>query len=71
MTISQPFQAAQLPSPDRVPRKEAYEMADWGHLVIDTFRVPAGKTSIRLKALKIAGSSAAEIDGLRLSFVGN
>ncbi|WP_245897232.1 sulfatase-like hydrolase/transferase [Hymenobacter nivis] len=71
VTISQPFQAAQLPSPDRVPRKEAYEMADWGHLVIDTFRVPAGKTSIRLKALKIAGSSAAEIDGLRLSFVGN
>lgn len=70
-TISQPFQAAQLPSPDRVPRKEAYEMADWGQLVIGTFRVPAGKTSVRLKALKIAGSSAAEIDGLRLRFVEN
>ena len=68
--ISQPFQSAQLPSSDRVPRKEAYEMADWGHLVIGTFRVPAGKPSIRLKALKIAGSSAAEIDGLRLSFDG-
>lgn len=70
-TISRPFQAAQLPSPDRVPRKEAYELAAWGQLVIGTFRVPAGKTSIRLKALKIPGSTAAEIDGLRLSLAKN
>ncbi|MDJ0367025.1 arylsulfatase [Hymenobacter sp. H14-R3] len=68
VTISRPFQAAQLPSPDRVPRKEAYEMAAWGQLVVGTFRVPAGKTSICLKALKITGATAAEINGLQLSF---
>ena len=71
VTVSQPFQAAQLPSPDRVPRKEAYEMAAWGQLAVGTFRVPAGKTTIRLKALKITGATAAEIKGLRLRFVGS
>lgn len=68
-TIRQAFSSVQLPSPDRVLRKEAYEMAAWGQLPLGTFRVPAGPTLIRLRAARVVGTNVAQVNGLRIEFV--
>lgn len=67
--INQPFYSTQIPSPDKVQRKEAYEMKAWKRLRIGTFSIPAGKHFVTLKALKIAHENVAEINGLRLTFL--
>ncbi|MCJ8164239.1 arylsulfatase [Pontibacter sp. E15-1] len=71
VSIREPFSSEQLPSPDRVPRKEAYEMQEWKALRIGTFQIPAGKHVVKLKALRVKNENVAEVKGLRLKFVEN
>jgi arylsulfatase A len=40
----------QVPSPDRVPRTEVYEM-EWATLLAGRLRLPAGKTRLTVRAL--------------------
>jgi len=68
VTITQASFSRQVPSPDRVPRKEAYEMDGWKSLRIGTFAISEGKHSVRMRALKIEHRNVAEIRGLRLRF---
>ncbi len=56
----------QIPSPDRVPRKEAYEMRGWEHLKIGTYHIGGGKQTIKLRASKIQNENVAEISSIRL-----
>jgi arylsulfatase A-like enzyme len=60
------FYSTQIPSPDRVPRKEAYEMSEWKKLPIDTFTIPKGKHVISIKAIHVAKANVAEIKCLRV-----
>ena len=68
-TIRKAFYSKQIPSPDRVPRKEAYEMEAWAHLKIGTFFIHEGKNIIKLKATHVANENVAEVNQLRLSVV--
>ncbi len=67
VVIQQAFYSKQIPSPDRVPRKEAYEMSGWKRLKIGTFTIAEGKQIIKLKASKIKNNNVAEINLLRLT----
>ena len=58
------FYSKQVPSPDRVPRKEAYEMSKWKYLEIGTFSIPKGKHFIKIKALDLAHENIAEIKSI-------
>ena len=60
------FYSKQVPSPDRIPRKEAYEMSEWKKLQLGTFTIAEGKQTIKLKALTVAKGNVAEIKCLRL-----
>jgi arylsulfatase A-like enzyme len=60
------FYSSQLLSPDRVPRKEAYEMSTWGSLRLGTFIVSEGKHIVRLKASTLANQNVAEVMALRV-----
>jgi arylsulfatase A-like enzyme len=48
-TISKIFTSKQIPSPDRIPRKEVYEMENWGNQKIGVFQLKKGKNRIALK----------------------
>ncbi len=61
------FYSKQIPSPDRVPRKEAYEMRAWKPLRIGTFFIREGKNIVKLKAIHVANKNVAEVNELRLS----
>lgn len=63
--ISQPFYSKQIKSPDRVTRKEAYEMSGWKRQLIGTFDIGAGLQTIVLKALKVT-KNVAEVNAIRL-----
>lgn len=65
--IRDAFYPKQIPSPDRVPRKEAYEMSEWKRLHIGTFHISKGKQFIKLRASKIQNGNVAEINLLRLT----
>ena len=69
VVIQQPFYSAQIPSPDRVKRKEAYEMEEWKSLRIGSFNISPGKHLVKLKALKIGHHNVAELNGLRLTLL--
>ncbi len=69
VVIRESAESVQIPSPDRVLRKEAYEMSEWKRLKIGTFFIPKGRNTVRLKALKLAGQNVAELKGLRLKLV--
>lgn len=69
VTVSKAFATARIASPDRVPRKEAYEMEKWGVLKVDTFDIPAGETVVSMKAEKVKNVNVAEIKCLRFTFV--
>lgn len=68
-TIQQPFYSGQIPSPDRVPRKEAYGMKEWKILQIGSFHISWGKHIVKLKALKTEHENVAEVNGLWLNFI--
>ena len=50
-------------SPDRIPRKEAYEKV-WKEFKIGTINVPEGKHKVYLRAKKIANETVGDIKGL-------
>ncbi len=66
VVVQPAFYSKQIPSPDRVPRKEAYEMSEWKKLPIGTFTIPEGKHVIKIKALHVAKANVAEIKCLRV-----
>ena len=66
VVVRSPFYSKQIPSPDRVPRKEAYEMSEWKKLSLGTFTITKGKHLIKIKALTVAKENVAEIKCLRL-----
>jgi len=68
VNIIQAFYSKQIPSPDRIPRKEAYEMEKWKNIRIGTFFISEGKNFVKMKALKIKNLNVVELKGLRLSF---
>jgi arylsulfatase A len=55
----------QIPSPDRVQRKEAYEMV-WSYLDVGSFTLSPGKTSIQVKAKTRAGAEVMELKAVWL-----
>jgi len=55
----------QLPSPDRVPRVEVYEM-EWQRLPMGTLSLPEGRTRLRLEALENAGGRVMDVVALQL-----
>ncbi len=65
------FYSKQIPGPDRVPRKEAYEMRAWKRLKIGTFVIHEGKNIVKLKALKITNNNVAQVNQLRLKYIGD
>ena len=67
VVIRDAFYSKQIPSPDRVPRKEAYEMSGWKRLNIGTYHIAGGKQVIKLRASKIQNDNVAEINLLRLT----
>lgn len=68
-TIQQAFYSDQISSPDRVPRKEAYELKEWKNLAIGSFNIPSGKYKVKLKASKVAHENVAELNGLRFTLL--
>ena len=66
VVVRSAFYSKQIPSPDRVHRKEAYEMSEWKKLPLGTFTIPEGKHLIKIKALHVAKENVAEIKCLRL-----
>ena len=69
--VQSAFYSKQIPSPDRIPRKEAYEMSEWKKLQLGTFTIAEGKQTIKLKALRVAKENVAEVKALRLRFADN
>ncbi|MEP7322132.1 MAG: hypothetical protein ABI761_09440, partial [Saprospiraceae bacterium] len=67
--IQKAFYSKIIPSPDRVPRKEAYEMSGWKHLKIGTYHIGKGKQIIKLKATKVQNDNVAEINLLRFTYI--
>ena len=62
------FYSNQVPSPDRVKRKEVYEMSEWGILKLGSFKITMGKQLVKLKALSLANLNVAEVKGLKIRF---
>ncbi|MDX5337916.1 MAG: arylsulfatase [Cyclobacteriaceae bacterium] len=54
-----------LPSPDRIPRKEAPEQT-WNLLKLGEIRLPAGQVSLTLQAKDISQEGAGDVMSLRL-----
>ncbi len=67
--ILQAFYSDQISSPDRVPRKEAYELKEWKNLTIGSFNIPSGKHIVKLKVLKVEHENVAELNGLRFTLI--
>ncbi len=67
VVVQHAFYPKQIPSPDRVPRKEAYEMSGWKSLRIGTYHIDKGKQIIKLKASEIKHNNVAEINLIRLT----
>jgi arylsulfatase A len=64
--ITRAFDPPVLPSPDRVPRKEAYEKP-WTQLLIGSVVLPKGKSKIILTAPQVARLSVAEVKSIILT----
>lgn len=61
----------QLKSPDRIKRKEAYEVVNWKSLKLGEFSIAEGRHRITLRASKVLGTNVAEVRALRVLYVGN
>lgn len=69
VTVKPAYYANQVKSPDRVKRKEAYEMSEWGKLNLGTFHLSKGVTSVVLKATAVKDVNVAEIKGITIHYV--
>jgi len=52
-----------IDSPDRVPRKEAFEKV-WGLLKIGEISIPTGVSTLQFKALSVKAGEVAEVKSL-------
>ncbi len=66
--VTKAFSSAMIPSPDRVPRKEAYEIKKWGKLQVGEVFIPKGKSTITIKATDIKGDNVMEFNQLNVCF---
>jgi arylsulfatase A-like enzyme len=67
--IDRAEEGVQVPSPDRIPRKEVYEYS-WGRLAMGRIELPRGPVELRIRALTLAGDEVAELKGVRLRRTG-
>ena len=65
--IKRPHMSPLLPSPDRIPRKEAYEVRTWGKIKLGTLWVDEGITQVILSVKKIGNQNVGEIKSLTIS----
>ncbi|MBK5278315.1 MAG: sulfatase-like hydrolase/transferase [Bacteroidia bacterium] len=66
--VKDAFYSKQVPSPDRIVRKEAYEMGTWKSLPVGTFAIQEGRHILKMKAINIKNTNVAEVKGLELKF---
>lgn len=64
--IDKPFESAVVFSPDRVPRKEVYDMEEWGNLEAGTIYIPKGKMKVSIKVPLIKERNAMELYSIKL-----
>jgi arylsulfatase A-like enzyme len=69
INIQKASHAKQIQSPDRVKRKEAYEMHNWKRMKIGSFNISGAQHLVKLKALKIGHENVLELYQLRLKFL--
>jgi hypothetical protein len=69
--IRNAFKANELPSPDRVPRKEVIEMSDWGRQRIGFFNFKKGKNRIVIKPTKNEYPMDFDLKSIRLVLTKN
>jgi arylsulfatase A len=67
--VAEPHGGDPLPSPDRSPRKEVYEMT-WAELGFGEIDLPVGRAALAVKALEKKGERLPEIKAVRLRRVG-
>lgn len=65
-SLSEAFQPALIPSPDRVPRKEAPEQT-WNRISLGTVNLQNGPQRLQLSANAISKAGLGDIYGIRLS----
>jgi arylsulfatase A-like enzyme len=63
--IQSPHNPPQLPSPDRLPRKEAFEKV-WREQPLGSIRIPKGRHRLVLDAPSVVGTAVADVKGLVL-----
>ncbi len=63
--IAPAFDPPLLPSPDRVPRKEAFEKP-WARLKLGLLTIPQGKSQLVLRALRVSGGEVADVKAIEL-----
>lgn len=68
--ITSSAKAAIIKSPDRIKRKEVYEVVNWKKITLGKFNIVAGRQFITLKASKVTGSNVAEVRALRIVYKG-
>jgi arylsulfatase A len=66
--VTKAFSSVVIPSPDRVPRKEAYEIKKWGKLKVGEFLIPKGKSTIMIKSTYVKGDNVMEFNQLNVCF---
>ena len=57
-----------LKSPDRIKRKEAYEIETWGRINFGDFNISKGQNKVLIKGVKLAKDNFAEVKGLNISY---
>lgn len=67
-TVLRAANPRQIPSPDRVPRTEVYEM-EWTESSAGTLSLTRGKTTLSLKAVRKSGNSVMDLKAVRLKFL--
>lgn len=68
--IKEAFNPKFIPSPDRVPRKEAYEKT-WKELFLGTIEIPAGQSGIYLTTNHEEGKTIGHVKGLVFELLGD
>ncbi|CAN5540734.1 hypothetical protein BH23BAC1_BH23BAC1_37630 [soil metagenome] len=63
--IKKPFDPPLIESPDRIPRKEAYEK-EWAEATLGNIKLHEGRQTLTLKAIEIPKGEVAEINGIIL-----
>ncbi|WP_229365806.1 arylsulfatase [Fibrisoma montanum] len=65
-TLAKAYDPPTMPSPDRVPRKEAYEKP-WAVMPVGIITIGPGEQRLMLTAPKVAGKRVADVKGIVLS----